>query len=367
MSILGQTVANNLIREGHKGGVDTGGVNPLFSEEYGDAVEKRMLKTSFMRQYVKVKSIRGTDTVTNLRMGFSPIQKVTRGKRPDDHSPTFDNISMRADTMILSRANQFILDEFLASLDVRKEVGDEHGKEQGKFFDEAFITQTIKAAQVSSKTPDGEVHGGWEEAVLQDSAWAGTKPTTMSRTAPEGWKGGTCVILGSMGAELDPNELVAAIYAMCLNLEQKDGDMEEAVILLRPAQYYVLLENDKLMDKDFSTANGDYAKGQVLKVNGIRLHKTNRFPQASQVGQTHFLSNASNNNAYDVTANDAKCIACVVAPKTLLAGEVIPLTSNVHYSDVELQWFVDSYTSFAVTPNRPEVAAAIFSTDVSNS
>jgi hypothetical protein len=46
-------------------------------------------------------------------------------------------------------------------------------------------------------------------------------------------------------------------------------------------------------------------------------------------------------------------------PKALLAGETIPLTSKVYYSDVELQWFIDSYLAFGVTPNRAEMAGIV--------
>jgi hypothetical protein len=47
-------------------------------------------------------------------------------------------------------------------------------------------------------------------------------------------------------------------------------------------------------------------------------------------------------------------------PKALLAGETIPLTSKVYWSDVELQWFIDSYLAYGVTPNRAEMAGGIF-------
>jgi hypothetical protein len=43
----------------------------------------------------------------------------------------------------------------------------------------------------------------------------------------------------------------------------------------------------------------------------------------------------------------------------LLSGETIPLTSKVYYSDIELQWFIDSYLAFAATPNRAEHAGVI--------
>ena len=360
MSIIGQQVATQQVRDGHQGGIDSGSVNPLYIEQYGGEVEHRFLKDSFMRQFFKFKSVRGTDTITNDRIGHTALQKVSRGIRPSDSSPTFDNISVKVDTIVLARTNQFLLDDFLAHIDVRKEVGIEHGKELGKFFDESFIVQAIKACQITNKDPDGNLFGGWEDAVNTGSA---SKPTNIVRTAPEGFQGGTVVILNAVGDEEDPELLELAIQDLCQTIEEKDVDIMEAVLLVRPAQYYTLLKNDKLLDKDFSAMNGDYAAGKVMKSNGVRIQVTNRFPAQSDVGQTHFLSNAGNGNAYDVTQADVNCKVLLMMPKALLAGETIPLTSKVYYSDIELQWFIDSYFAYGVTPNRAEMAGGIFRFD----
>jgi len=352
MSIIGQAVAANQVRDGHQGGVNSGSVNPLFIEQYGGEVEHRILKESFMRQFFNFKSVRGTDTVTNDRMGHTALQKVSRGKRPTDSSPTFDNISVKVDTIVLARTNQFLLDDFLAHLDVRKEVGMEHGRTIGKFFDEAFIVQGIKAAQITNQDPTGRKLGGWLGGV---GGYA-----EIIRTAPEGFQGATPVMLAAANDEADSDKLVRAIQDMCQNIAEKDVELSDGVVLVRPAEYYTLLRNEKLLNQDFSNMNGDYAKGQILQANGVRIQVTNRFPVAADVGETHFLSNAGNGNAYDVTADDANCIALFLQPKALLAGETIPLTSKVYYSDIELQWFIDSYLAFGVTPNRAEMAAAIF-------
>lgn len=379
MSILGQTVANHQTRSGHQGGVDTGNVNPLHIDEYGGEVEHRFLKESFMRQFFNFKSVRGTDTVTNDRMGHTQLQKVSRGVRPVDHSPTFDNISVKVDTIVLARTNTFLLEEFQEHFDTRMEIGLEHGKEIGKFFDEAFLVQGIKASQITNRTPvknaAGDItgtadNGGFYDAIYTDRSGLGdaaavvtatrTLAETRTRTAPEGFQGATAVILNSADDEIDAVALELAIQDVCQGVEEKDVDIESAVILLRPAQYYTLLRNSLLLDKDFSTANGDYAKGQVLMSNGVRIQKTNRFPKAADVGQTHYLSNAGNGNAYDVTQVDVNAVAVLLMPKALLAGETIPLTSKVYYVDQEFQWFIDSYLSFGVTPNRAEMAAAIY-------
>ncbi len=354
MSIVGQAVANNQVRSGHQAGVDSGNVNPLYIEQYGGEVEHRILKESFMRQFFKFKTVRGTDTITNDRIGSSALQKVARGIRPVDNAPTFDNISIKVDTIVLARTNEFVLDSFLSHIDTRKEIGVEHGKEIGKFFDESFLVQGIKACQVTNVDPDGVTLGGWE----------GSAPANIVRTAPNGFQGGTVQVLSGAGDELDPDLLELAIQDLCQKIEEKDVDISEAVLLLRPAQYYALLRNSKLISRDFSSVNGDYAKGDVLESCGIRIQKTNRFPKASDVGATHFLSNAGNGNAYDVTANDQKCVVCLLMPKALLAGETIPLTSDVYFDKKEMQWFIDSYLSFAVTPNRAEMAGGIFTSTV---
>ena len=377
MTILNQVVANAQTRPGHQSGIDSGNINPLYQEQYGGEVEKRFLKASFMRQFFQFKSIRGTDTLTNDRMGFSALQKVTRGIRPHDNSVTFDNISVKVDTIVLARTNSFLLEEFQSSLDVRKEVGTEHGREIGKFFDEAFIVQGIKACQITNRVPtksdpatdvvDGYADvGGWEDVITAGTGTPAASGDVVIRTAPEGFQGSTTVQLGTAADELDPVALELAIQDMCQGIEEKDVDINEGVILVRPAQYYVLLKNDKLLNADFSDMNGDYAQGMILKSNGVRIQTTNRFPKAADIDATHYLSNAGNNNAYDVSATDFNCAAVLLMPKALLAGETIPLVSKVYYVDQEFQYFVDSFLSFGVTPNRAEMAAGIFRSDVTS-
>lgn len=375
MTILNQQVAQSQTRPGHQSGIDTGNINPLYREEYAGEVEKRFLKASFMRQFFQFKSVRGTDTITNDRMGHSSLQKVTRGIRPHDNSVTFDNISVKVDTIVLARTNSHLLEEFQSHVDVRKEVGVEHGKEIGKFFDEAFLIQGIKAATITNRVPvkdpvtdavTGHLDvGGWEDVIVAGTG-SPTAGAVKIRTAPEGFQGATTVQLGTALDEQDPVALELAIQDLCQGIEEKDVDIMEAVILLRPAQYYVLLKNDKLLDKDFSMSNGDYAAGKILAANGVRIQTTNRFPKQGAQNETHFLSNAGNNNAYDITLEDLNCVCVLLMPKALLAGETIPLTSKVYYVDSELQWFVDSYLSFGVTPNRAEMAGAIFRADLKN-
>lgn len=332
MAIIGQDTGT-LSRPGHRLGNDTAEVNPLHIEEYGGEVESRFVKASMMRQFVKIKPVRGTDVITNDRIGATSLQKVTPGVRPSSSAPQFDNISVKVDTLILARSNQALLDDFQEHYDTRKEIGQDHGKEIGKFFDESMIIQGIKAARVVYGTGAGET------------------------PAPDGFQSGTVVTLTAAGDELDPDKLQRAIEDVVQAIEEKDVDLDGGAIFVRPAQYWALARNDKLVNGDYSTGNGDYAKGEIMQSCNLPIFKTNRIPSAAISG--HHLSNAGNGNAYDVSAAEAKAVVLVMLPKALLAGETIPLTSDVYYVKQELQWYIDSYLAFAATPNRAEHAGVV--------
>ena len=139
-------------------------VQPLHVEQYGGQVEGTFAKKSFMKAYVNIKSIRGTDTVTNDRIGQATLQAVTPGVRPDASVAQFDNVKVKVDTIVLARNNVALLDDFQAHYSVRSELGVEHGKTIGKFFDEAFIIQAIKAALIVA-APDNQSPQAGETAL----------------------------------------------------------------------------------------------------------------------------------------------------------------------------------------------------------
>lgn len=299
-------------------------------EEFGGMVDSQFAKSSIMRRFVKVMPITGTDTKIVRRAGKTTLQKVTDGVRPGATKTNFGRVAVTVDTLVLSRDNQSFLNGFQTDFDVRSELAMDQGKELGKFFDEAFLIQGIKSASLSA--PAG----------LNGAMGAGK-----SRT------------LAAANDELDPDKLYAQIASIIVEMQENDIDTDEMAIFIRPTQEEVLLQHDKLISRDFSSANGDFADGTIKTVKGVPIVKTARIPKAAVTG--HFLSNAENGNAYDVSAAEAKAKVVILHPKSLLAGETVPLTSKYHYSDVELQHFVDSYMSFGVTNRRPDVCGAVFS------
>lgn len=308
----------------HLSDVDTS----LLIEQYGGGVESQFTKDSIMRQFATIRPVRGTDTITNNRVGRTQLQKLVPGVRPDATATTFGKVSLTVDTVILARDNRSMLNEFQTHFDARMELAKDHGKELAKFFDQAFIILAIKGAGQSA--PSG----------LNSAIGAGKSVT-----------------LASALDELDPDKLYTAISTIITNMEEEDIDVDDLVVFVRPAQFKVLLDNDKLLSRDYSAGNGDFARGLIYAILGARIVKTARIPTAAITG--HYLSNDANSNAYDVSATEAKAVAVILHPKSLLAGETIPLQSDVWFSKEEKQWFIDSFLAFGVTVNRPDVCGRV--------
>ena len=104
------------------------------------------------------------------------------------------------------------------------------------------------------------------------------------------------------------------------------------------------------------TASGNKVNdGWVLKTAGVPVFSSNTLPNTIITG--HHLSNAFNNNAYD--GDFSKTVAAIFSPRAVMAGETIPVTSDVFFDKLMLAWCVHSYLAFAVGPNRAEYAAEI--------
>ena len=300
----------------------------LMIEQYGGVVEVQFFKSSGLREMIDVIPVVGTDTITNNRVGRTVLQKLVPGVRPTANPTGFGKVSVTVDTVIIARDARSKLNDFQTHFSAREKLGQDHGKELAKDFDQSLIIQAI--------------HGSHQAA-----------PTGLNGSIGAGKSIG----LLAANDEEDPDKVVDAIKDILVEMEDEEIPTEELVILVRPSTFKVLKENDKLMSRDFAAGNGDYAKGLIYEIDGARVIKTTRIPTAAITG--HKLSNAANGSAYDLTAEDADAIAVIMHPKSLLVGETIPLTSDVHYDKIDLTWYIDSYMAYGVNVNRPDVCGTV--------
>src|ERR1035437_6050085 len=132
----------------------------LLIEQYAGEVESQFAKASIMRGYAAVRAIRGTDTITNNRVGRTKLKALVPGVRPNADPTVFGRVRVTVDTVILARDNRSMLNELQSHFDARMELAQDHGKELGKFFDTAFIIQAIKGAGQPAPTGSGGSYNG---------------------------------------------------------------------------------------------------------------------------------------------------------------------------------------------------------------
>jgi len=309
----------------------TGDELALAIEEFTGIVEGTIERQSKAAPFVNIRPVRGTTTIVNDAIGESTLQVVTPGTTPDGTSENQTaRVALTVDTLILARTNIPLLDSFQKNWDFKSEVGREHGKKIAKFTDEAFFIQAAKAAGLA-----GSAFG-----------------------ALPGHAGGSTVTLDSSADAADPAALLAAISDLFVKFEEKDvsPSVDDVIVALRPAAFYALLDADQIVNGEYITSKGTKLEGvKMLKALGVPVVSSNNVPNTNITG--HPLSNTRNSSAYD--GDFTKLVAVAFAPNALLAGETIPLTTAVWYSEEKKTWFVDAHLSFGVTPNRAEYAGRI--------
>ena len=305
----------------------------MLLDQYTGEAESQFAKTGLMRQYVNIRMVRGTDTLVNNRVGKTTLTTVVPGVRPDASPSNFGRVSVTVDTIVLARNNVSLLSELQQNFPVMMEIGEDHGKQLGKFFDEAFIIMAIKGAAMAAPL-------GINGASLGGAIGAGKSETMVA-----------------VGDELDADKAEAKIEDILVAMQKEDIDTSEIIIFVNPDLFRTLRNHQKLISVEYSSDNGDFASGTLYQLAGSRIVMSNRIPTAAQAD--HRLSNAENGMAYDITEEEARSVAVLLHPRSLLSGETIPLTSRLWYNQEELQWFIESYLSFAVAVNRPDVCGRV--------
>jgi hypothetical protein len=83
-------------------------------------------------------------------------------------------------------------------------------------------------------------------------------------------------------ADADTNgaSLMNSIFDAQQALDEKDvPDDGMRYVFVKPAQYYLLVELDKVLSRDFSNASvGDYSQGTLFRAAGLEVVKTNNLP-----------------------------------------------------------------------------------------
>lgn len=313
----------------------TGDINAAAVVEYSETVRHTIERRSALSGFTAVRPVRGTNQVGNYGFGKSTIGVVTPGQAPAATLNDVGKVILKIDTTVYTRHALPLLEVFQTSYDARVELGVEDGIEMAKFIDQAFFIQAAKAS------------------LLTDSAYSAVADK------PAGWFGGSVETLAASGDATDPAKLYQAVSNLFVTMEEKDviPRMDDVIIAVRPEQFYAFQDAEQIVNGNYVTARGTKLEGiTMLKAFGCPIVSSNNVPNTNITA--HALSTSGNSNAYN--GDFTKLVGIAFAPKALLAGETIPLESDVFYDKIYKSWFVDSHTAFGVTPDRAEYAGSIW-------
>jgi len=170
-----------------------------------------------------------------------------------------------------------VSDVFIAEIDELKnhyDVRSEYSKQMGAALSKAFDTRALQAAVLASRA-SATVSGGNGGALIKNTSMA-----------------------------TDSAVLAAAMYSAAQNFDEKDVPEGERAVVVKPAQYYLLLAVDKLLNQDYGSANGDYAGGKISTAAGIDIVKSNNVPSTNIASAT-----AGENNTYHGDFSDTVAVA----------------------------------------------------------
>ena len=252
------------------------GVDALFLKVFSGEVlatfgrENHMMGMTTTRTISSGKSAQFPVTGT-IASGYHTVGNEIVGTQVK-HNEKIINI----DNMLLAHAFLAEIDSLKNHYDVRSIYSKEMGQALAKKVDQHLLQLTVLASQASATITGGS--GGTQ---ITDS-----------------------------DAKTNATSMIASVFEAVQALDEKDVPTSDRFCVVTPDVYYQLSNVDKLVSRDFSSNNGDFSKGQVVMIGGVRVIKSNTAVTAF-TDQSSAISGT--NNTYNV---DAQHIAGVVFHKS---------------------------------------------------
>ena len=241
------------------------GYNDLFLKVFSGEVlasfgrENQMLNMTTVRTIASGKSAQFPVTGT-IASSYHTVGNEIVGTQVK-HNEKVINI----DDMLLANAFLAEIDELKNHYDVRSIYSKEMGQALAKKVDQHLLQLTVLASQAA---------------------------TTIT-----GGSGGTQIT--DADAKTNATSMIASVFDAIQALDEKDVPSSDRYCIVTPDVYYQLSNVDKLVSRDFSSNNGDFSKGQVVMIGGVRIIKSNTAVTAF-TDQSAAITGT--NNTYNVNA-----------------------------------------------------------------
>lgn len=223
-----------------------------------------------------MKDLHTSRTISSGKSAQFPVSGKANAAYHTPGTPLLGAQQIPHNEVIVNIDDMLVADTFIANLDeaknhydVRAEYSRLLGMALAKKFDETTMRVGLLAARASATVTGGN--------------------------------GGTTLTTGVGGGAITGAELAAAIFDAAQAMDEKDVPESERVAIVSPAEYYKLVQETNVINRDWGGA-GVYADGTVLRVAGIQIVKSNNLPTGVVAAAT------GENNTYNGDFTNVKAL-----------------------------------------------------------
>lgn len=297
-----------------------GSVNELFLKVWSGEVlatfmrENQMLNMSMVRQIQNGKSAQfpviGTTSASYHAVGEEILGTAVR------HVEKVINI----DDLLISHSFLSNLDEAKNHYDVRSIYTSEQGRALANTVDKNLLQLVVLASRASANYTGGG---------------AGTK-------------------IVDADADTNATSLIQSIFDCASAMDANDVPSVDRFCVVKPSIYYKLVQDDKILNRDFGGQNGVYSDGTIIKVAGINIVKSNT---ANSAYADNSAAVSGTQNTYNVNASTV--VATVFHKSAIGTVKLLDLGVESEYDIRRQGTLMVSKMALGHGILRPESACAI--------
>lgn len=246
-----------------------------------DALFLKVFSNEVLSQFIKENKMLGLSTVRTINQGKSATFPVTGTVSSSYHTAgnEITGQAVKHNEKIINLDDMLLADVFVAEIeelknhyDVRAEYSRQMASALSNTVDKHLLSLAILASQASAN-----ISGGIAGTEIVDA-----------------------------DANTNATSLIESIFEAIQKLDENNVPSDGRVAIVAPDQYYQLANVDKLVNRDFSSNNGDFSKGTVLSIGGVPVVKSNT---ATEVFGTDLSASISGtNNTYNGDFSNHHCV-----------------------------------------------------------
>jgi hypothetical protein len=224
--------------------------NALFLKVFSNEILATFNAATVLRERTRVRTIQAGKSASFAAIGKTVAEYHTPGEEILGNNVLQDEIVVTIDDMLIAHTFISNYEEAKNHYDVRAEFSTQMGQALAQTYDRNLF------GMAGSKvfTPgSGIADQGVAERINLDTDQAGAGNTTTNTTS----------------------DIIDGLYLARQKFDEKNVT-GEIFCYVSPKVYYALVQNDKILNRDFLTSgNGDYANANILRVAGMPIIMTN--------------------------------------------------------------------------------------------